>query len=114
MIPRTRHRPGWDVLPVGWGYAVAFKKPRSGRLVWVYTKAKDVVEASRIADKRRPDGYTEYGHSKWYWSDWGGYKEIITQAEYDDAPRRLAFARSQGWRPYVEETVAAELAKGTT
>lgn len=79
--------PGWSSRPVFWSYSVAFKKPRSRKLVWVHTRSTDVVEASKEARRLLPGdpeqaGYHEYGISKSYWRDWGGYLEPISSDEY--------------------------------
>jgi len=45
-------------------YAVAFKKRRSSRLLWVLTTTPNVSEASKQAASFVGDAYREYGHSR--------------------------------------------------
>lgn len=75
-------------VPVDWGYAVAFKGPRDTTLSWVFTRAKDVVEASRAARrhiglKEDTDAIREYGSSKSYWQDFPGWRAALTRDEYE-------------------------------
>jgi len=94
MSKRKSYRqPGWERQPVSWAYSVAFKKPRSGRLLWVSTDKQSETEASKEAQavmaEHHPDSdYLEYGISKTYWRHWGGYNEQITEDEYEFALER--------------------------
>lgn len=90
---KRRSQPGWEDRPVLWSYSVAFKKPRGKRLLWVSTDAQEEAEASRQAntfmDDRHPgEGFIEYGISKTYWRDWGGYSEPIIREEYEFGVQR--------------------------
>lgn len=78
---------------VDWFYSVAFKKPRSGRLVWRHPRTKDPTEASRFARAEMERnfsgrGYQEYGQSRSYVRCWRGpgvgenWDEFITRDEY--------------------------------
>ncbi len=85
--------PGWQEQPVWWSYSVAFKRPRSGRLIWVSTSAQTVSEASREANetmgRHRPTGgYLEYGITKTYYRHFGGYDKQITKDDYDWAVKQ--------------------------
>lgn len=88
---------GWDPSrqPVDWSYSVAFKKPRGGKLFWVDSGLKDVVEASKaarvlVAMKQGGGAYNEYGVSKSYWRIWDHAKESITSGEYEEGLRHKA------------------------
>ncbi len=90
---------GWDPgrQPTDWSYSVAFKKPRSGKLLWVDSGTKDEHAASKIARalvavRHGGEGYQEYGISKSYWRIWGENRstEPITRKEYEAGQRRMA------------------------
>jgi hypothetical protein len=116
-MPRTRPRErtsGWERRPVDWSYSVAFKKPRSGKLMWVDSGTQDEVAASKIARAlvaAKPGGsdYREYGLSKTYYrlwtpTSWDGkpkpderWREIITKEEYTDALKHKAKWVEPSW-----------------
>jgi hypothetical protein len=91
---------GWDPerRPVDWFWSVAFKKPRSGKILWIDSGTKDEVAASKVARAlvavNHPGAaYHEYGLSKTYYRYWprssgGPRPEPITKSEYEEALRR--------------------------
>ena len=103
-VPKMPSPYGWDPehRPVDWFWAVAFKKPRSGKLLWIDSGTKDEASASKIARGifavNHPDApHHEYGLSKTYYRYWprtsggaqvGVMSEQITKDEYEEALRR--------------------------
>lgn len=90
--------PGWEKQPVDWSISVAFKKPKSGYLIWVDTREKDPTLASKQAREYMktayPDeGYEEYGQSETCYRCWEKYDEYITHDEYSEG-----LAHKDEWR----------------
>jgi hypothetical protein len=78
---------GWERTPVDWFISVAFKKPKSGHLIWIDSRDKDPTLASKMAREYMDiaysdEGYQEYGQSETCYRRWEQFDEYITHDEY--------------------------------